>query len=48
VKFTDVLDVLGILCLVGFVFLIWPPLALAVAGAGILAVSFVTVRGGRR
>jgi uncharacterized membrane protein len=48
VHLTDVLDVLGIVLLVAFAFLIWPPAALAVAGAAILAASFFLSRRGRK
>lgn len=46
-KVTDVLDVLGVLALVAFAYLIWPPAALAVAGVAFLAASFLLSRRGR-
>ena len=47
VKITHVLDALGALALIGFAFLIWPPLALAVFGVLALALSWLRARGGR-
>jgi hypothetical protein len=47
VKLTDVLDILGVVSLAVFAFLIWPPLVFAVIGVILLVASFVRARGGR-
>jgi hypothetical protein len=47
VHITDVLEVLGVLCLVAFAFLIWPPAAIAVGGVALIAASFFITRRGR-
>jgi len=48
VKVTDVLDILGLLALIGFAFLVWPPAALLVLGIVLLLASFMRARGGRK
>lgn len=45
--FSDILEVLGLLCLIAFAFIIWWPLAIAVTGVSLLAVSFLRSRRGR-
>lgn len=37
---STLLDLLGLACLIGFAFLVWPPAALLVAGAAALLVSW--------
>lgn len=44
---TDVLEILGVLCLVGFAFLIWPPAAIGVAGVALISSSYFLSRRGR-
>lgn len=39
-KLDELLEVLGLLCLVAFAFCIWPPAALLVAGVGFLIVGW--------
>ena len=46
-KLTTVLDILGLLFVSAFAYLIWPPLSLGVVGLAILAASFIRARGGR-
>ena len=46
---TTVLDLLALVCLVAFAYLLWPPAALAVAGVALLMVSYrLSHRPGRR
>lgn len=44
---SDVLEAVGLLCLIALAFIIWPPAALGAAGLSLLAVSFLRSRRGR-
>ena len=47
-RITDVLDVLGLICVPVFAFFIWPPLTIIAAGGVLILVSFMLTKRGRK
>lgn len=43
---TTVLDIIGVLLLAAFVWLVWPPAVLLVLGVAVLLASWIRSRGG--